>query len=70
MVAIGITAAVAASEIAIEATTSHVAALPRAILVGITSGEENGRSDATIASVESGLLVALSPMKNEARIRS
>ena len=49
--------------------TSHGAASPRTILVGMTSGDENGRSDATTASVESGSLVALSPMMNEATIK-
>ena len=35
----------------------------------MTSGDENGRSDATTASVESGSPVALSTMMNEAMIK-
>jgi len=67
-VATGISAAVAATEITIESSASHVLASPSTIRVGITSGAENGSSEATVASVVSGSVVALIPMKNEPRI--
>jgi hypothetical protein len=68
-VATGINANVAPMLIAADSSACHSAMSPSAIRVGITSGEENGRYEATVARVDEGSWTAPTPMKNDAMIR-